>query len=316
MDLFPLISILSDGQFHSGSALGKQLGVSRTAIWKALDGLSAYALEFESHKGKGYCLTEPLDLLDPNTIDQALRQMDDITVVTDVCVDSSNSELARRFPSYAGGLYVLLVEQQTQGRGRRGRRWTSPFAKNIYLSLGFDLQGGPEVLQGLSIVIGVAVVNCLQSLGVSGLGLKWPNDVYMNGRKLAGILVELEGEMAGTWRVTAGLGLNVNMVERDAIGLGQPWATIDEQIGVGRSELAGALIVYISEHLSIFREAGFASFVSAFNQVDELKDKEVDVLGPELVGIAKGIDAGGLMLLQTDAGMQRLNSGEVSVRVK
>lgn len=317
MDLLSLLSAMSDGEFHSGSELGERLGVSRTAIWKALDHLSALGLRYESHRGKGYRLLRPLDLISDDVV---MREVSpSISPLLSLqCVEScgsTNVEIHNRFPELPTKFVALLSELQTQGRGRRGKVWQSPFAQNIYLSLVFDWLKGVGELQGLSIVVGVAVADLLSDLNVPDVGLKWPNDVWVGRKKLAGILVELQGEANGAWRVTLGLGLNVSMDDEAAQEIDQPWTALSSYSAISRSELAGRLVDGICRELKRFEAQGFAPYVERFAKYDALIEKEVRLLGPDVVGTVKGVGTDGALLMESDGLLESYHAGEISVRL-
>mgnify|MGYP000317680796 CR=1 FL=1 len=314
MDVRSLLNQLSDGVFHSGSSLGASLGVSRAAIWKALGRLSEFNLDIETVKGKGYRLRGGLDLL---SVDVMLKEIlschqEKINVNLLLSTESTNSWLMlKKIPSKK--FEICLSEMQTGGKGRRGKVWVSPFGKNIYLSVAFDLQGGVEALSGLSLVIGLAVIRVLKDLGLADAVLKWPNDIWVDSRKAAGILVELQGEATTGWRVVAGVGLNVCMDERDGVGIDQPWVSIAENISCSRNKLAGMIINSLVEVLDEYQMKGFESFMSEWEASDFLKGKNIESSGG-VNGVAVGINAQGALLVETSEGLKDINAGEVSVR--
>ena len=311
-----LISLLADGQFHSGSALGSALGVSRTAVWKALAVLPEYGLELETVKGKGYRLSCPVQLLDQGVIlhgiEPSIRNRLSLTLLS--VVGSTNSELMRL--GEANEFSVLLAEMQTSGRGRRGREWVSPFGKNVYLSMAFGLPGGPEVLAGLSLVVGLSLAKVLSGHTSKSLKLKWPNDVMIDGRKLAGVLVELRGEATTAWSVVLGVGLNYDMTEDSAKGIDQPWASLRNFSSVGRNELIAELIQQLVVDLDQFRHSGFSGFRARWNDLDFFAGEQVGVVGQGIVGRSLGVDALGNLVIDTVSGKQTVNAGEVSVRAR
>jgi BirA family biotin operon repressor/biotin-[acetyl-CoA-carboxylase] ligase len=314
MDVRSLVSQLSDGAFHSGSSLGESLGVSRAAIWKALGRLSEFNLDIDSVKGKGYRLRGGIDLL---SFDKILEEIspchqEKINLNLLLSTESTNSWLMSR-PLPSRKFEICLSEMQKGGRGRRGKVWVSPFGKNIYLSVAFDLQGGVEALNGLSLVIGLAVIRMLKSLGLAAAVLKWPNDIWIESKKAAGILVELQGEATTGWRVVAGVGLNVSMGEIDGESIDQPWVSIAESIVCRRSELAGQMINILIEVLEEYQERGFECFMSEWDESDFLKGKKVLGSGG-IEGVAMGINAQGALLVETSEGLKCINAGEVSVR--
>jgi BirA family biotin operon repressor/biotin-[acetyl-CoA-carboxylase] ligase len=314
MDVRSLVSQLSDGAFHSGSSLGESLGVSRAAIWKALGRLSEFNLDIETIKGRGYRLKGGVDLL---SFDEILKEVsiyhqEKINLNLLLSTESTNSWLMSRSLS-SKKFEICLSEMQKEGRGRRGKIWVSPFGKNIYLSLAFDLQGGVEALNGLSLVIGLAIIRLLKSLGLSSAVLKWPNDIWIDSRKAAGILVELQGEVTTGWRVVVGIGLNVCMDEADGVSIDQPWVSIAESISCQRSELAGRLLNILIEVLEEYQKEGFECFISEWEESDFLKGKSIQGSGG-VEGVAMGINAQGALLVETSEGLKCINAGEVSVR--
>jgi len=314
MDVRSLVNQLSDGAFHSGSSLGASLGVSRAAIWKALGRLSEFNLDIETVKGKGYRLRGGIDLLN---FDEILEEIpfcyqEKININLLLSTESTNSWLmSKKDPSKK--FEICISEMQKGGKGRRGKVWVSPFGKNIYLSIAFDLQGGVEALNGLSLVIGLAVIRVLKKLGLAEAVLKWPNDIWVDSRKAAGILVELQGEATTGWRVVAGVGLNVCMDESDGAAIDQPWISIAESISCRRSELAGMMISTLVDVMGDYQEKGFESFMSEWEESDFLKGKSIQSSGGGS-GIAAGINAQGALLVETSEGKSCINAGEVSVR--
>lgn len=311
-----LVLRLADGAFHSGEDLGQLLGVSRTAVWKQLQKLHEYGLVVESVKGKGYRLPVALDLLDPERIaaglSESARQQLDIMHL--YCTDSTNTQAVAASSQGIHGR-VWLAEQQTAGRGRRGRAWVSPFAANLYLSMGWHFYGGAAALSGLSLAVGVACARALQSLGVDGLQLKWPNDLLVGGKKLGGILLEMTGDPAGECRVVVGVGLNVAMPRDTSID--QPWIDLSAlEVRVGRSALAASVLSQMHSVLGTFATAGFGAFRQEWMQLDAFAGQRVSLSSSAQThrGVARGVDESGALLLETDCGIQPMHGGELSLR--
>jgi len=316
MELHSLLSLLADGQYHSGSDLGAQLGVSRTAVWKALkNNLSDIHIEVLSVKGKGYRIEGGLDLLSVDIIYEslppALKELCDLHLL--LSVDSTNTWMMSNL-RVTKPYTFCLAELQKDGKGRRGRRWLSPFGKNICLSVGFDLPGGVEVLNGLSLVVGISVVRALKLLGLSTAKLKWPNDILINGEKVAGILVELQGEATTGWRITAGIGLNVAMNEGEGRGIDQPWVSLSKYIDFSRDFIASTLIASVVNVLETFKQDGFSVFIDEWQDFDVLKGRHVQISASDVAGISRGVDASGALLLDTGSGIISVNAGEVSIK--
>ena len=206
-----LLKVLADGEFHSGEELGTVMGVSRAAVWKQLQKLEDLQLTLESQKGRGYRLSGGLDLLDIEQIRAALPTgargvADRITILPQI--ESTNSEATQRILAGDAHGICVVAEQQTAGRGRRGRQWLSPFARNLYFSVVWEFSSGAAAPEGLSLGVGVAVARALKRLGVSSPSLKWPNAVLLEERKVAAILLEIAEDPAGICQVIIGIGLN------------------------------------------------------------------------------------------------------------
>ncbi|HEY0894151.1 MAG TPA: biotin--[acetyl-CoA-carboxylase] ligase, partial [Cellvibrio sp.] len=183
-----ILALLADGELHSGEELGLLLGVSRAAVWKHLQKLEGLGIRLLSIKGRGYCIDGGLDLLDLEKIEAQIHSSLPIKLNLFPQIDSTNAYLMRHTNP---ALQVCLAESQSAGRGRRGRVWVSPFAQNIYCSIGWGFEGGVAALEGLSLAVGLVIVRTLQCYGIAGLELKWPNDVLYHDHKLAGVLIEM-----------------------------------------------------------------------------------------------------------------------------
>lgn len=255
--MLTLLNLLKDGRFHSGQDLGAALGISRSAVWKQLQQLEAeLSLSIHKVRGRGYQLSAPLTLLDHQEISRKAPQWP-VTVFDSV--DSTNAEALRAISEGAVAPFLVLSERQLAGRGRRGRKWVSPFAENLYYSLVLRIEGGMRQLEGLSLVVGLAVMQTLRSAGVPTAGLKWPNDVLVGTKKVAGILLELVGDPADVCHVVLGIGVNVNMLVADEVD--QQWTSI--KLESGKSCDRNALVIELSNQLKSYihkhQHQGFAS---------------------------------------------------------
>lgn len=307
-----LLKLLSDGRFHSGEELGALLGVSRSAVWKRLEGLERdYGMVVQRVRGRGYRLEEPLSIISPRS-DSGQWPLDVL-----FSIDSTNAEVLRRLSAGAVAPFAILGERQTAGRGRRGRQWESPFGANLYYTLGIAVRGGAQELEGLSLVVGLAVAGAIQSLGVKDVGLKWPNDVLVAGKKIAGILLELTGDPADICSVAIGIGINVNMRKADAID--QPWTSVREALGrlVDRNELLRALESQLARVLSRHRERGFAASREEWELLHLWQGRQVmlSTVANNIVGRALGIDERGALRLLVDGKEQSYSGGELSLRL-
>ena len=278
------------------------------------------ACALAAQAGRGYTLAEPVELLDVDRIRTQIRSATASALSSlDVAwsLDSTNSELLRR-KAPERGVEALLAEQQTGGRGRRGRQWASPIASNLYLSLSRQFSGGLARLGGLSLVVGVAVAEALRQAGYGDVGVKWPNDLLAHGRKLGGILVEGGGEHGGPVRAVIGIGVNVRMPSTVAATIDQAWTDLAGLADglPSRNALAARLLDALLPALDQFDADGLPPFLARYAALDVLAGRAVTVHGPQgdEHGVADGIgDEGGLRTSQY-LGVPRQHAGEVSVR--
>jgi BirA family biotin operon repressor/biotin-[acetyl-CoA-carboxylase] ligase len=327
-----ILDILKDGEFHSGETLGEKVGCSRTAVWKHLQKLEALGLLIETTKGTGYRIVGGVELLDREAIARALSataspHLSRIDVFQSI--DSTNTyarELAEQ-ESVSGA--VILAEQQTAGRGRRGKTWVSPFAANIYLSIVWDFEQGAQSLEGLSLAVGVAVKRALSAHGVTGVKLKWPNDIYVEQKKLGGILLEMIGDPAGHCTVVVGVGLNIAMPAQQGSAIDQDWtdvttelqrhpATAVEASLPSRNKLAAGLISEILPLLSTFQSLGFAAYRDEWQAADAFFGLSAVISTPNqsITGVVKGVYSNGALRLELDSGkIESFIGGELSLRL-
>ncbi|MEN3261804.1 bifunctional biotin--[acetyl-CoA-carboxylase] ligase/biotin operon repressor BirA [Sodalis endosymbiont of Spalangia cameroni] len=308
-----LISLLADGEFHSGEQFGAALGMSRAAINKHVQTVRDWGVDVFTVPGKGYRLHAPLQLLDEAAI-RARLPSGRLAVLP--VIDSTNQYLIERIGTLAPG-DACVAEYQAQGRGRRGRQWISPFGNNLYLSLYWRLEQGPAAAGGLSLMVGIVMAEVLQRLGAEGVRVKWPNDLYLNDRKLAGILVEINGKAGDAAHVVIGAGINLAMREPAAGMIDQGWINLQEAgIVIDRNALVAELTATLRQALRQFEGEGFAPFVARWQALDNFFDRPVKLLigDREIRGIARGIDAQGALLLEQDGERHAYLGGEISLR--
>lgn len=321
-----LIRQLADGAWHSGEDLATALGISRAAVWKHLKGLDALGLTLQSQAGRGYRLQSPVELLEASAILQALPKADQSGLTLEVLneIDSTNRYLADRAArADIAAPAICLAEFQSAGRGRRGRQWQSPFGANLYLSLLWRFHAMPADLPALSLAVGVTVAEALHQEGYAGIGLKWPNDLLFEGRKLGGILIEHRGEMGGPCQVIVGVGLNVHMQGGQAAGIDQPWVSLAEVTGTqstaqpGRNRLAGQLARGLITALKQYEQEGFAAFNARWARFDLARGKRIRLEqgGQWTEAEALGVDRDGALLVRLRGERQRFLSGDISLRL-
>jgi BirA family biotin operon repressor/biotin-[acetyl-CoA-carboxylase] ligase len=308
-----LVALLADGEFHSGEQLGDALGMSRAAINKHIQTLKSWGLDVYTVTGKGYSLPAPIQLLNEADILSHLHQPDlDVIPV----IDSTNQYLLDRMDQLPSG-HACIAEYQQAGRGRRGRKWFSPFGSNLYLSMYWRLEQGPAAAMGLSLVIGIVMAEVIQSLGVPDVRVKWPNDLYLNDRKLAGILVELTGKTGDAAQIVMGAGVNLVMRSEGASEINQGWINLQEAgVEIDRNELAAKIINSLRNALPIFERDGLAPFVGRWDALDNFINRPVKLLigDREIHGIARGIDKQGGLLLEQEGEVKSWVGGEISLR--
>lgn len=313
--MLTLLKLLGDGKFHSGQALGNALGVSRTAVWKQLQLLeSELGIEIHKVRGKGYQLGSPLALLS----EQDMGGGPDWPIVIHESIDSTNAAALKLVAEQRPAPFVVLAERQTAGRGRRGRKWASPFGENVYYSLALRIAGGMRQIEGLSLVIGLAVLKTLQDAGVHGAGLKWPNDVLVGRRKVAGILLELVGDPADVCHIIIGVGINVNMRATNQVD--QLWTSVRLETGLvmNRSQLVAELSVNINAYLTVHQEQGFEVLREEWERNHLWQGSAVSLMaGSEVVhGTVMGIDSQGALRMQVGSDEKVFSGGELSLRLR
>ncbi|NEX18904.1 bifunctional biotin--[acetyl-CoA-carboxylase] ligase/biotin operon repressor BirA [Thiorhodococcus mannitoliphagus] len=318
-----LIELLADGAFHSGEAIAAHLGITRAAVWKALRKTTdELGLALESVRGRGYRLLTPLELLDAERLlgamsDHGRHLVSRLELHRQI--DSTNAFLMRAAAAGAPAGAVCIAEQQTAGRGRRGRSWQSPFGVNLYLSVLWRYPTGPGVLGGMSLAAGATLAEVLAAHGVQDIALKWPNDILWHRRKLAGLLLEVAGESQGPSHLVVGLGLNLSMRQSQAPDIDQPWVSLNEILDgapLGRNRLAGALVEALVHALERYGREGLSPFLDPWRAFDPLAGEPVRVIfGDQVIeGRHAGISDEGALQLETSTGLRRFQAGEVSLR--
>ncbi|MCK9621914.1 MAG: bifunctional biotin--[acetyl-CoA-carboxylase] ligase/biotin operon repressor BirA [Methylobacter sp.] len=316
-----ILSLLADGEFHSGTELADALGISRSAIWKQLSGLAELGLQHSAVSGKGYRLDNPLELLDVSKINEVVTDQAGALISSFEIhdqIDSTNRYLVERSQNNGLSGSVCFAEYQTAGKGRRGRQWVSPYGSNIYLSILWRFQQGPAAISGLSLAIGVAVIRALKQHQISDIGLKWPNDIYSQGKKLGGILVEVSGETDGPCSAVIGLGLNLFLPETQAEGITQAWTDLSKITGqsqLSRNQLAGILLNHLLPVIAEYESAGIQAYLDEWRSYDCLSGKTATLFigQQQFEGIVQGIDDNGMLLIKrSDGNVQTFASGEVS----
>jgi len=275
-----------------------------------------------TRQGSVLTLNPGMELLDEAAIRTELQhlvselQMSTLDLEIHRVTQSTNDVVMQRLVESQSTAILCAAEMQTAGKGRRGRRWISPFGRNVYLTYGRFIGRQLSELGGLSLVVGMVVVDVLRDMGLERVGLKWPNDILLGGGKLGGILLELRASDTGGIGLVAGVGLNLALNVKESLNIDQPWSAISSQLEMPRNILLGTLGGRIVNAIQTFEDVGFDSFAEKWSEYNLYTGQQVNVIrGSETIsGIDSGVDQQGNLLLRTGAGLEVHNSGEVSVR--
>ncbi|MCG9723541.1 bifunctional biotin--[acetyl-CoA-carboxylase] ligase/biotin operon repressor BirA [Shewanella sp. Isolate7] len=307
-----IIRLLSQGQFVSGEALASELGISRAAVSKQVGNLEEFGVDIYSVKGKGYKLATPISLIDETALKASIKNR---------CfyfneINSTNGFLLEHVKDLSSG-DICVAEYQSAGRGRRGRHWVSPYGCHLYTSFYWQFSQGMAQAMGLSLVVGCSLVTVLRSLGVEGIGVKWPNDIYLNHKKLAGILIEMSGQADSVCDLVIGIGINLSMSPAQADKIDQPWSDLSELAQLpDKTELMIALQRQLVTDLELFQREGLKAFQARWREADLFDGELIKLLMGEnsVEGICCGIDEQGAILLKTEEGTKAFVGGEISMR--
>lgn len=315
-----LLKVLADGDFHSGEQMARGLGLTRTSVHNALQDVAQFGLKLHSVRGRGYQLARPLYFLEVDRIAACLGDACwhlDIVIVEHAA--SSNALLLERARQGVQSGSVLAVEWQNAGRGRLGRRWHSGLGDALTFSLLWRFEKGLSALSGLSLAVGVAIVRALHELGVNEAGLKWPNDVLLPEGKLAGVLLEAQGDMLGPSAVVIGIGMNLSLPEVARKQIDQAVSDLASH-GVPlqeRNRVFAVLLKHLVSVLQTFALHGFAALRAEWERYHRLQQCAAVVHMPDgsrVEGVVLGVDDEGALRMRTQRGEQIFHAGEISLR--
>jgi BirA family transcriptional regulator, biotin operon repressor / biotin---[acetyl-CoA-carboxylase] ligase len=313
---FPILHLLADGQFHSGEALAQHFKVTRATIWNAVKHAESLGVEVFSVRGRGYKLPQAIELLDKTEVLKAIgeqRAWFNLQILDEV--KSTNTYLMQN--KTAAHATCVAAHVQTNGKGRRGRTWVSQLGASLTFSLLWRFQCGAAALSGLSLAVGVALIRALNSLGVNDAQLKWPNDVLVDGKKLAGILIELQGDLEGPSAAVIGVGFNLNLPKNVLASIDQPAIDLATVKKIDQNILLGTLLKHLADVLSGFEAHGFIGLRDEWLRYHAYQNKPVRMLlpnGTAVQGTVKGVADDGILLVETALGLQRFSAGEISLR--
>ena len=316
-----ILNALNQGGFVSGQALGEKLGISRAAVSKHIKTLQEMGLDIFKVTGKGYCLNSQVGLLNKTQIDQHCKALGANTADVEVhpIIDSTNSELMRRIQAKTAleSGTVIVAEMQQAGRGRRGRVWQSPFGANLYYSYFWRLDDGLQAAMGVSIAVGLAVYDAIKALYQIDVELKWPNDIYINKQKLAGVLVELDGQPQGPCQLVIGIGINLQMPESFSQHIDQAWTDLNQHTQkLDKNQLVASLTYHLEQRLVQYRQTGLKDMYEQWNSLNTFAGDYVELNTGHRSwrGICEGIDPQGGIRIRQDGDVKSYYGGEVSLR--
>ena len=315
---FPILHLLADGQFHSGEVLAQRFKVTRATIWNAVKHAESLGVEVFSVRGRGYKLPQAIELLDKNLVLAAIgeqREWFNVQLLDEVA--STNTYLMQQ--KGVAHATCIAAHVQTKGKGRRGRTWVSQLGASLTFSLLWRFQCGAAALSGLSLAVGVALIRAFNSLGVNDAQLKWPNDVLVDGKKLAGILIELQGDLEGPSAAVIGVGVNLNLPKNVLNSIDQPAIDLVAMSAksINQSELLGVILKHLADVLSAFESHGFIGLRDEWLSYHAYQNKPVRMLlpnGTDVQGVVKSVADDGILLVETALGLQRFSAGEISLR--
>lgn len=316
---FPILKLLADGKFHSGEDIARHFNVSRTSVWNALQHAEQLGVEIFSVQGRGYKLPQPVALLDKQSISNTLGdQAALLQIEVHDHLASTNSYLMQNIHA-ARHATCVATNLQTGGRGRRGRTWHAGLGASLTFSLLWRFQNGASALSGLSLAVGLALMRSLHEFGIKGSQLKWPNDVLINREKLAGILIEMQGDMEGPSTAVIGIGINLNLPDKLKQQIDQPVTDLASIFNdaINPNHLLAILLKHLINVLTTFEQSGFAALRKEWTLHHAYHEQNVRMLMPdgrEIHGVVQGITEDGSLLVATANGLQRFISGEISLR--
>lgn len=308
------------GEYISGEEISRRLGISRTAVWKQINKLRLEGYEFEAVSRKGYRLVHIPDKLEFTAVIEAMktnsfgRRLKLIDVTT-----STQEEMRLLAEQGAPSGSLIIAEEQTSGRGRQGRKWLSPPGKGIWMSLLLRPELPLTCAPQLTLLCAVAVCRAIRAVTGVDAGIKWPNDLLVQGRKVCGILIESVGEDELIRYCIAGIGIDVNLDPDDYPPELLAIATslkMESGQDCNRAVLIGAVMNELEKLYELYVEQGFGPICHLWEALSITMGKEITVKTArgDIQGIAEGLDPSGALTLVSKDG-QRINiySGEVQL---
>ena len=321
---FSILRLLKDGEFQSGVSLAKKLNCSRSTITNALKNIRSCGIEISKIRGRGFRWINPISYLNNDLIlSCVLYKPNNFCLIICDVIDSTNNFLLKNFEKqhYNNNcIPVVATELQTHGRGRAGRSWHSGFGDSLTFSLGWRFEKGASSLSGLSLLIGIAIIRVFKSFSIGNVSLKWPNDILFDNKKLAGVLIELRGEIIGPSFVIIGIGINFKLSDYIKSSLKQIATDLFSITCVcfDRNLIFGSLLLELRNILPVFEEYGFSFFKNEWSSYHAYEGQPVSLIAPNgsvVEGTVDGVIDDGSICLITSTGRHTYQVGDISVRL-
>jgi len=319
-----ILRLLSDGQFQSGEYLAKKLYCNRATISIALKNIDSYGIEIVKIRGRGYRWINPISYLNKDLIlSYSSINPSNFSITIFDTIDSTNNFLLNNLEKGVidnNCIPVVATEHQTNGRGRAGRSWHSGFGDSLTFSFGWRFDQGVSALSGLSLIIGIAVIRVLRSFSINCVNLKWPNDILFDNKKLAGILIELRGEILGPSYAIIGIGINFKLCEIIKSTINQEITDLSmiSDVYLDRNQILSALLTEFRNILPVFGDYGFAYFKKEWISYHAFEGQTVSLILPNgsvIVGTIDGVIEDGSICLMTSTGRNSYHVGDISIRL-
>lgn len=309
-----IASYIAQRQSSSMSPSSKSKSATEETMGLLLDQLKKHDIKFANL----------LDTYDKQRLIDQIKTPDhfsEVEIYLNVLLDSTNAFL-KQLTSAVKKIRVCLAEKQTRGRGRRGKEWFSPFGSNICMSIRRPVNITPKASGAISLVVGISIVQALESFGYVDLKIKWPNDIYYKNKKLSGVLIEVVSVKHDFLDVIIGIGMNVNVPDSALSSVEQAWVNLAEipcDSPASRNDLVIAIVNNLNENLSLLENKGLNAFQQSWKRYDLLLGKSIKVMQEDnslIEGEAIGIsDTGRLLVERTNNTVLPVSAGEVSVRL-
>lgn len=311
-----IIKLLSDGCFYTYNDIYQNIGITKKKIDIEINYLKILGLNFSKSFVKGLKLDKPIQLIDKKKISLQLLKNNKIFIIP--IIDSTSVFLINRIDTLKSG-DICVSEYQKKGRGRNGKNWFSPFGYNLYFSMYWNLLTKNNSIDGLSILVAISIAESLKKLGAEHVQIKWPNDIYLYNKKLAGILIDIIHIDKNKTKIVIGIGINLLMNFSFCKIKKNNYISLQEtSVKIDRNFIFSFLIKNLKLYLSKFESKGLQCFIPSFLKLGIYLNKPIDLIlkDRKISGIYRGIDFKGSLILEKNNFFTYWNFGNVSMRAK